>query len=131
MLLTDYIIQVLVMSLVMGLVDKDDDGWDGSDYSAKHIYAIEYLEVSQSINTYMIWNGFRAFERMSLELPKEGGPEDSFDQRLAQEIVEGLRSSFAFKLAHGMILKCTRRHWARFGGSIWAQTVFRARMQAI
>ena len=115
MLLTDYIIQVQVMSLVMGLVDKYD-GWDGPAYSAKHIYAIEYIEGSQFINSYTKWNGLRAFELMSLELPKEGGTENSPDQKLAQEIVEEcLRRSFAFKLAHGMILKMYRETL----GSLW------------
>lgn len=47
-LLTDYIIQVQVMSLVMGLVDKDD-GWNGPLYCAERIYAIEYIEGSQFI----------------------------------------------------------------------------------
>nr|ANM86618.1 putative capsule polysaccharide biosynthesis protein [Cladonia uncialis subsp. uncialis]AUW30761.1 putative capsule polysaccharide biosynthesis protein [Cladonia uncialis subsp. uncialis] len=115
MLLTDYIIQVQVMSLVMGLVDKDD-GWDGPDYSAKHIYAMEYIEGSQFINSYTKWNGFRAFELMSSQLPKESETESSAEQKLAQEIVqECLRRSFAFKLAHGMILKMYHETL----GSLW------------
>ena len=115
MLLTDYIIQVQVMSLVMGLVDKDD-GWDGPNYSAKHIYAMEYIEGSQFINSYTKWNGFRAFELMSLQLPKESETESSAEQKLAQEIVqECLRRSFASKLAHGMILKMYHETL----GSLW------------
>ena len=103
-LLTDYMIQVQVMSLAMGLVDKED-GWDGPEYCARHIYAIEYIEGSQFINLYTNWNGSRAFELMSLRLPGEGETEGSAEQRLAQEILEEcLRRSFAFKLAHGMIL---------------------------
>ena len=115
-MLTDYIIQGQVISLVMGLVDKDD-GWDGPEYSAKHIYAIEYMEGSQLINSYTNWNGFRAFELMSLELPKEEGvAEISADQEMAQEIVEQcLRRSFAWKLAHGMILKTHKETL----GSLW------------
>lgn len=43
---------------------------------------------------------------MSLQLPKKGETENSAEQNLAQEIVdECLQRSFAFKLAHGMILK--------------------------
>lgn len=116
MLLTDYIIQGQVMSLVMGLVDEDD-GWDGPEYSAKHIYAIEYIEGSQFINSFTKWNGSQAFELMSLPLPKEGEEEESSaEQRLAQEIVEEcLRRSFAFKLAHGMILTMYRETL----GSLW------------
>ena len=39
-MLTDYIIQGQVISMVMGLVD-DEDGWNGPEYVAKHVYAIE------------------------------------------------------------------------------------------
>ena len=119
-LLTDYIIQVQVMSLVLGLVDEDD-GWDGPEYSAKHIYAVEYIEGSQFINSYTQWNGRRAFDLMSLQLPKEEGEtQKSADQRLAQQIVEEcLRRSFAFKLAHGMILKMYNETL----GSLWRKHV--------
>lgn len=118
-LLTDYIIQVQVMSLVLGLVDEDD-GWDGPGYSAKHIYAIEYIEGSQLINSYTQWNGSRAFELMSLQLPKKGETETSAEQILAQEIVEEcLRRSFSFKLAHGMILKMYNETL----GSLWRKHV--------
>ena len=40
-MLTDYIIQGQVMSMVMGLVD-DEDGWNGPEYAVKHVYAIEF-----------------------------------------------------------------------------------------
>jgi hypothetical protein len=43
-MLTDYIIQGQVMSMVMGLVD-DEDGWDGPEYVAKRVYAIEFIMV--------------------------------------------------------------------------------------
>ena len=41
-MLTDYIIQGQVMAMVMRLVD-DEDGWNGPEYVAKHVYAIEFL----------------------------------------------------------------------------------------
>ena len=55
-MLTDFIIQAQVMSMVMGLVD-DEDGWDGPEYVAKHVYAIECMVGSQLINEMTVWNG--------------------------------------------------------------------------
>ena len=113
-LLTDYIIQGQVMTMVLGLVDEED-GWDGPKYAAERVYAIEYMEGSQLINKYTAWNGFKAFELMSLSLPKDGMTE-SAEQKLAREIVEGcLQRSFGFKLAHGMILKVFKETL----GSLW------------
>ena len=103
-MLTDYIIQGQAMAMVMGLVD-DEDGWDGPRYVAEHVYAIEYMEGSQLINSFTDWDGRRAFELMSLHLPK-GGEEESEEQKKAREIVEGcLQRSFGFKLATGLILR--------------------------
>lgn len=139
-MLTDYIIQGQVMTMVMGLVDKED-GWDGPSYVAEHVYAIEYMEGSQLINDFTAWDGQRAFELMSLSMPGKG-EEESHDQKLAREIVEGcLSRSFGFKLAHGLILKVMgdtlgslwRRHdgsdnilgtyanWLRHGMIYWNQ----------
>jgi len=103
-MLTDYIIQGQVMTMVMGLIDEDD-GWDEPKYVAEHIYAIEYMVGSQLINQMTEWDGKKAFDLMSLSLPKEGEVENS-EQKQAREIVEMcLQKSFGFKLAHGLILR--------------------------
>jgi len=103
-MLTDYIIQGQAMTMVMNLVDKED-GWNGPEYSANHVYAIDYMEGSQLINEFTAWNGHRAFELMSLALPRNG-EEESADQKQAREIVEAcLSRSFGFKLAHGLIIR--------------------------
>lgn len=119
-LLTDYIIQGQVMSMVMGLVDEEDD-WDGPKYVAEHVYAIEFMEGSQLINDMTGWDGQKAFYLMSLPLPKDGDVE-SADQRQAREIVEAcLTKSFGFKLAHGLILRVYKvtlgSLWRRHDGS--------------
>lgn len=139
-LLSDYIIQGQVMTLVMGLID-DEDGWDGPEYAAKHIYAMDYMERSQLINVYTQWNGPRAWELMSLPLPADGA-EETEDQKLAREIVVGcLQRSWGFKLAHGLIIRVmgqtlgslwrkhegsdnvpgTYAHWFRYGVANWDQ----------
>ncbi|KAH7122040.1 hypothetical protein B0J13DRAFT_566873 [Dactylonectria estremocensis] len=137
-MLTDYIIQGQAMTMVMGLLDEED-GWNGPQYCADHIYAIDYMPGSQLINEMTAWNGPRQFELMSLPLPKEGETE-SEDQQKARDIVEAcLRTSFGFKLAHGLILRVlgdtlgtlwrkhpgadnvpgTYGHWLRFGTAHW------------
>jgi len=117
-MLTDYIIQGQVMSMVMGLVDEED-GWNGPEYVAKYVYAIEFMVGSQLINDLTGWNGQKAFDLMSLSLPKEGEVENA-EQKEAREIVEAcLQRSFGFKLAHGLILRV-------FGdtlGSLWRKHV--------
>ena len=139
-MLTDYIIQGQVMTMVMGLVD-DEDGWDGPKYVAEHVYAIEYMVGSQLINELTAWDGPRAFKLMSLPLPKEGEVE-SEEQKQAKDIVEQcLQKSFGFKLAHGLILRVmgdtlgslwrkhtdsddvpgTYAHWLRHGSMYWCQ----------
>ena len=137
-MLTDYITQGQVLVLVMGLIDEED-GWNGPKYSAEHVFAIEYMIGSQLINEYTAWNGPRAFELMSLHLPKDGEVE-SEDQKLARGIVEAcLQKSFGFKLAHGLIIRVlgetlgslwrkhtgsdnvpgTYAHWLRQGMIYW------------
>ena len=139
-MLTDYIIQGQVMTMVMGLIDEED-GWDGPKYVAEHVYGIEYMEGSQLINEFTAWNGQLAFDLMSLSLPKEGDMENT-EQKQAREIVEAcLRRSFGFKLAHGLILRVmgdtlgslwrkydgsdnvpgTYAHWLRHGTTYWTQ----------
>ncbi|KAK5174760.1 uncharacterized protein LTR77_001843 [Saxophila tyrrhenica] len=139
-MLTDYIIQGQAMTMVMGLVDEVD-GWNGPEYVAKHVYAIDYMEGSQWINELTAWDGPEAFRLMSLSLPKEGEKE-SDDQKKAREIVEEcLKRSFGFKLAHGLILRVmgdtlgslwrrnegsdvvrgTYADWLRFGTLRWCQ----------
>ncbi|EME47157.1 hypothetical protein DOTSEDRAFT_85718 [Dothistroma septosporum NZE10] len=113
-MLTDYIIQGQVMTLVMGLVD-DEDGWNGPEYCAKHVYAIDYMKGSQFINELTVWDGPEAFRLMSLSLPREG-EQESEDQGKARDIVEScLRESFGFKLAHGLIIRVLGQTL----GSLW------------
>ena len=139
-ILTDYIIQGQVMTMVMGLVDEED-GWDGPQYVADHVYAIEFMVGAQLINDMTAWDGRKAFHLMSLSLPKEGEKE-SEEQRQARDIIENVLSrSFGFKLAHGMILRVfgetlgslwrkhegsddvrgTYAHWLRHGTTYWTQ----------
>lgn len=139
-MLTDYIIQAQVMTMVMGLVDEED-GWNGPEYVAEHVYAIDYMVGSQLINEITGWDGQKAFNLMSLSLPKESEVE-STEQRQAREIVEAcLQKSFGFKLAHGLILRVfgdtlgslwrkhegsdnvpgTYAHWLRHGTVYWNQ----------
>lgn len=103
-LLTDYIIQGQAMTMVMGLVDEET-GWDGPKYARESVYALAFMVGAQLYNEFTGWNGRKAFELMSLPLPKEGEKE-SEDQKSAREIVENcLARSFAFKLATGIILR--------------------------
>ena len=139
-MLTDYIIQAQVMTMAMGLVDEED-GWNGPEYVAEHVYAIDYMVGSQLINEITGWDGQKAFNLMSLSLPKETEVE-SAEQRQAREIVEAcLQKSFGFKLAHGLILRVfgdtlgslwrkyegsdnvpgTYAHWLRHGTMYWNQ----------
>ena len=139
-MLTDYIIQGQVMTMVMGLVDEED-GWNGLRYVKEHVYAIEFMVGAQLINEMTAWDGRKAFELMSLQLPKDGEVE-SEEQGKAREIVETcLRKSFGFKLAHGLILRVlgdtlgslwrkhegsddmpgTYAHWLRYGMTYWCQ----------
>lgn len=146
-LLTDYIIQGQAMTMVMSLVDEED-GWNGPEYSAQHVYAIEYMEGSQLINEFTAWDGHRAFNLMSLKLPEDGAQETE-EQREARKIVEGcLSRSFGFKLAHGLIIKIlgqtlgslwrsntdsdnipgTYAHWLRYGTLYWCPDSLPERM---
>lgn len=140
--LSDYIIQGQATRMVMGSVDQDDgDGWDGPRYVTQHVYAMDYMVGSQLVNEMTAWDGQRAFELLSLRLPAEGEAE-SADQKTAREIVEAcLSKSFAFKLAHGLILAVlgdtlgslwrkhegsddipgTYAHWLRYGMVHWSQ----------
>ncbi|RAK72656.1 glycosyltransferase [Aspergillus fijiensis CBS 313.89] len=113
-LLTDYIIQGQVVSMVMGLVDEED-GWNGPEYIRDHLYGIDFMEGSQLINVFTDWDGRKAFELMSLPLPKAGEVETP-EQKQAREVVEGcLTRSFGFKLAHGLILRVFKETL----GSLW------------
>ena len=85
-MLTDYIAQGQAMTMVMGLID-DEDNWNGPKFVAEHVYAIDYMVGSQLINEITGWDGRKAFELMSLSLPREGETE-SPEQRQAREIVE-------------------------------------------
>lgn len=147
-MLTDYIIQGQAMTMVMGLVD-DEDGWNGPKYVAEHVYAIDYMVGSQLINDITGWDGRKAFDLMSLSLPKDVETE-SVQQRQAREIVETcLQKSFGFKLAHGLILRVfketlgslwrknegsddilgTYAHWLRYGATYWNQDRLPSRLE--
>lgn len=137
-MLTDYIIQGQVITMVMGLVDEED-GWNGPKYVAEHIYAYNYMVGSQLINELTAWSGPKQFALMSLPIPKQGEAE-SEDQKLARRIVEDVLSkSFGMKLATGMIVRVmgetlsslwrdnegsddvpgTYAHWLRYGTLYW------------
>ncbi|KAI9041461.1 uncharacterized protein KD926_006857 [Aspergillus affinis] len=122
-LLTDFIIQGQVMSLVMGLVDEEEK-WNGPEYVARHIFGIDYMVGSQLINDLTAWNGTKAFELMSLRLPQEGETE-SEDQRFAREIVEALFGNTLGSLwrQHDGSNNAphTYAHWLRYGVVHWNQ----------
>ena len=139
-MLTDYIIQGQVTTMVMGTVDEED-GWDGPQYVVEHVFAIDYMVGSQLINDMTAWDGSKAFHLMSLPLP-ERGEEESEEQKQAREIVEAcLQKSFGFKLATGIILRIlgptlaslwrtnvdsdnvpgTYADWFRYGSVYWVQ----------
>ena len=139
-MLSDYITQGQCIRIVMGLIDNEED-WNGPKYVAEHVFAMDYMVHSQLINEYTAWKGQRAWELMSLPLPKEAENE-SEDQKLARTIVEAcLSKSFAFKLAHGLIIRVmgdtlgslwrkhigsddvpeTYAHWLRHGIMYWTQ----------
>ena len=138
--LSDYNVQGQVMSMVMGLVDEED-GWNGPEYVADHVYAIDFLVGSSLYNEMTAQNGLKQFELMSLPLPKDDEVE-SADQKLARGIVEAcLQRSFGFKLAHGLTVKVigdtlgslwrkhegsdnirgTHAHWLRHATMYWNQ----------
>jgi hypothetical protein len=139
-MLTDYITQGQVIIMAMSTFDEEDD-WNGPKYVAEHLFAMDYMVHSQLINEYTAWNGPRAWELMNLSLPKKGETE-SEDQQFARTIVENcLSRSFAFKLAHGLIVRVmgetlgslwrkhtgsddvpgTYAHWLRHGIMYWTQ----------
>ncbi|KAI0008387.1 hypothetical protein F4779DRAFT_587536 [Xylariaceae sp. FL0662B] len=139
-ILTDYIIQGQVMTMVMGLVDEEDN-WNGPRYVIECVFAIDHMVGSQLINGMTDWDGQKAFYLMSLPLPKEGELE-SDEQKEARMVVEAcLQKSFGFKLAHGLILRVlgdtlgslwrrhegsddvpgTYAHWLRHGTIFWNQ----------
>ncbi|CZS90920.1 uncharacterized protein RAG0_01791 [Rhynchosporium agropyri] len=111
-MLTDYIIQGQVFSLVMGLVDEEG-GWNGPEYIRERVYAIDFINGAQLINAHTDWNGQKAFDLLSLPI---AGANETEDQVKARDIVNScLTNSFGFKLAHGMIL----RVFSETLGSLW------------
>jgi hypothetical protein len=107
---TDYLIQGRVISMVMGLVDEQD-GWNGPEYTHKHVFSISFMDGAQLINGMTAWNGQRAFDSLSLFLPQSSELETE-DQKEARTLVEAcLTRSFAIKLAHGKpTFLCSRTH---------------------
>ena len=137
--LSDYITQGQVLTGVLGLVDAADGGWDGPRYAAERVFAVDWMRGSQLVNALTGWDGRLAFELLSLRLPAEGEPETEAQAR-ARSIVEAcLSGSFAFKLAHGLIVKVmgdtlgslwrnhpgsddvpgTYAHWLRYATCYW------------
>jgi hypothetical protein len=113
-MLTDYIIQGQVMTMVMALVDPED-GWNGPEYVSRHIYAPDYMLHSQLINELTAWDGNKAYSLLSLPMPKTGEAETD-EQKEARTIVERcLTESFGFKLAHGLIIRVLGQTL----GSLW------------
>jgi len=118
LLLTDYIIQQRVITLVLGLDDPSpEDSWNGPQYAQDQVFAMPFMVGAQLINDMTQWDGCRAFELMSLPMrdveqsPSGSSPDtmdskSAVDHQLAREIVTRiLRESFGFKLATGLILK--------------------------
>jgi hypothetical protein len=139
-MLTDYIIQGQALTKAMSTVDPRDD-WNGPEYVAEHVYAIEFMVGSQLINDLTSWDGSLAFALMSLPIPRSDEVE-SEEQKKARAIVEScLSRSFGFKLATGLILRVmgdtlsslwrrhvgsdnvpnTYAHWLRYGIEHWNQ----------
>ncbi|KAM0705856.1 hypothetical protein Q7P35_007216 [Cladosporium inversicolor] len=139
-LLTDYIIQGQALTKAMSTLDPRD-GWNGPEYVARHVYAIEFMVGSQLINDLTSWDGSLAFALMSLPIPRNSEAK-SDDQKKARAIVEScLSRSFGFKLATGLILRVmgdtlsslwrrhvgsdnvpdTYAHWLRYGTENWNQ----------
>lgn len=140
-MLTDYLFQGQAINMVMGTVD-DRDGWNGPQYGRDHIFAIDFLTGSQLINQLTGWSGPRQFELLSKALPAAGEAENE-EQREARNIVEQcLTTSFAFKLATGLILRVmgdtlgtlwkknagsdnvpgTYAHWLRYATTYFSQS---------
>ncbi|KAI9049272.1 hypothetical protein LZ554_007119 [Drepanopeziza brunnea f. sp. 'monogermtubi'] len=147
-MLTDYVLQGQVTTLVMGLVDEEG-GWNGPKYVREKIYAMDFMVGSLLINEIIAWDGQKAFDLMSLPLPKVGETE-SAEQAQARNIVEQcLKRSFGFKLAHGFILRVYREtlgtmwrkhtgsdavvgtyaHWLRYGMVHWCQVELPEKME--
>jgi hypothetical protein len=117
-MLTDYIIQGQAMIQVAGLIDNETD-WNGPRYWVDHVYGIDYMQYSQLMNVYTDWKGQRAYDLMTLSLPKDG-EEETPDQREARTIVEAhLTNSLVVKLAQGIIVKVMGDTL----GSLWAKNV--------
>ena len=91
-------------------------------------------------NEFTNWDGRLAFELLSLRLPEAEGEQETEAQARARALVEGcLSKSFAFKLAHGLIVKVmgdtlgslwrknpgsddvpgTYAHWLRYATCYW------------
>ncbi|KAL2068457.1 hypothetical protein VTL71DRAFT_16555 [Oculimacula yallundae] len=138
-MLTDYIIQGQVFSMVMGLVDEEG-GWNGPEYVRDHVYAIEFIVGAQLINDLTAWDGQKAFDLLSLQMPQEEGKENDEQATARNIVVQCLTRSFGFKLAHGMILRVhphtlgslwmkhpgsdvvvgTYAHWLRYAMVYWS-----------
>ncbi|KAL8668390.1 MAG: hypothetical protein Q9168_006981 [Polycauliona sp. 1 TL-2023] len=146
-MMTDYVIQSQVITMVMGLVDEAD-GWDGPRYVADHVYALDFMNDAFLVDVLTAWAARKAFHLLSLPLPGKG-MEESEEQRQAREVVTAcLQRSFGFKLAHGFVLRIvgetlgslwrghdgsdcvpgTYADWLRYGMVYWTQNDLPARV---
>ncbi|KAI9695319.1 MAG: hypothetical protein M1820_008726 [Bogoriella megaspora] len=137
--LWDYGVHMTVMNQVLGTVDKDL-GWNGPEYGEKHIFALDIATHALLIDYLAFFSGARAFQLLSLPLPREGTGQTE-DQKAARNIVEQLlATSFAVKLGHsgtrifgetlGLLWRKnagsddvvgTYAHWLRFAMVHWTR----------
>lgn len=117
--MTDYAIQIQAMGSAQRWLDTED-GWDGPQYVRDHCWLYDMLEMTYVSEQLTGWNGRRAHELLSLNLPAEG-EEENADQALARTIVEkSVKESWCLKLMHGFSAKI-------FGGDtlgmLWRKNV--------
>ncbi|KAH8797942.1 hypothetical protein F5884DRAFT_687497 [Xylogone sp. PMI_703] len=103
-MIADYMIQGQAMTMAGSIIDEDD-GWNGPEYVAKHVYGIDFMTGCQTFNLGTAYDGQRGFRLMSTKLPEPGKPETD-DQKEARVLVEAcLSKSFGFKQGHGLITR--------------------------
>jgi hypothetical protein len=99
-IMTDYAIQIQAMGSAQRWLDTEG-GWDGPQYVREHCWLYNMLDMAYVSEKMTGWNGSRAFQLLSLNLPKSGEQETA-DQKLASDIVEkSVAESCCLKLMHG------------------------------
>lgn len=102
--MTDYAIQIQAMGSAQRWLDPDD-GWNGPQYVREKCWLYNMVDMAYVSEQLTAWSGKRAFELLSLEMPKVGEPEGA-DQALARLIVDrSVRESWCLKLMHGFSAK--------------------------